>query len=113
MKRNQIIAVTLLLLFSTVALSAQEKNKKEISTVKFETSIDCENCVNTIMKNIPFEKGVKDVKCDLTTKEVTVQYQKDKNKPELLKRAIEKLGFTAREVTEKNKAEESPQGNRQ
>ena len=73
MKRNQIITVTLLLLFSSFALSAQEKGKKEISTVKFETSIDCENCVNTIMENIPFEKGVKDVKCDLNTKEAPVQ----------------------------------------
>jgi copper chaperone CopZ len=113
MKRNQIITVTLLLLFSSVALNAQEKNKKEISTVKFETSIDCENCVNTIMKNIPFEKGVKDVKCDLTTKEVTVHYQKDKNKPEQLKRAIEKLGFTASEVKENKKEEGDPEGNRQ
>ncbi|MBN2255075.1 MAG: heavy-metal-associated domain-containing protein [Deltaproteobacteria bacterium] len=113
MKRNQIVTVTLLLFFSSFALNAQEKNKKEISTVKFETSIDCENCVNTIMKNIPFEKGVKDVKCDLTTREVTVQYQKDKNKPEQLKRAIEKLGFTAKEVKEKSKADEPPQGNRQ
>lgn len=113
MKRNQIITLTLLLLFSSLALNAQEKNKKELSTVKFETSIDCENCVNTIMKNIPFEKGVKDVKCDLTTKEVTVQYQKDKNKPEQLKRAIEKLGFTAREVKARKKEEGVPQGNRQ
>jgi copper chaperone CopZ len=113
MKRNQIITVTLLLLFSSFALSAQEKNKKEISTVKFETSIDCENCVNTIMKNIPFEKGVRDVKCDLTTKEVTVQYQKDKNKPEQLQRAIEKLGFTASEVKENKKEEGDPQDNGQ
>ncbi len=113
MKKNQIITTALLLIFTSFALSAQEKGKKEISTVKFETSIDCENCVNTIMKNIPFEKGVKDVKCDLTTKEVTVQYQNDKNKPELLKRAIEKLGFTASEVKEKKKEEGDPEGNRQ
>ncbi|MEZ4996559.1 MAG: heavy metal-associated domain-containing protein [Bacteroidales bacterium] len=43
--------------------------------------MDCESCVNTIMKNIPFEKGVKDVKCDLTTKEVTVQYQRIRPPP--------------------------------
>lgn len=105
MTRNIIITTALILLFSSVSLSGQEKNKKDIATVKFETSIDCENCVNTIMKNVPFEKGVKDVKCDLETKEVTVQYQKDKNNPEQLKRAIEKLGYTAKVVPEKEKPE--------
>jgi len=103
MKRNIIITAVLFFLFTSVSLSGQEKSNKELATVKFETSIDCENCVNTIMKNIPFEKGVKDVKCDLTTKEVTVQYQKDKNKPEQLRRSIEKLGYTAKEVKEKEK----------
>ena len=101
MKRNIIITTVLLILFSSLSLSGQEKNKKELATVKFETSIDCDHCVSTIMKNIPFEKGVKDVKCDLTTKEVTIQFQKDKNKPEQLKKSLEKLGFTAKEVKEK------------
>ncbi|MCK7538252.1 MAG: heavy-metal-associated domain-containing protein [Marinilabiliales bacterium] len=105
MTRNIIITTAILLLFCSVSLSGQEKNKKDIATVRFETSIDCENCVNTIMKNVPFEKGVKDVKCDLETKEVTVQYQKDKNNPEQLKRSIEKLGYTAKVVPEKEKPE--------
>lgn len=108
MKRKIIITAALLFLFSSVSLIGQEKNKKELATVRFETSIDCENCVNTIMKNIPFEKGVKDVKCDLSTKEVTIQYQKDKNKPEQLKRSIEKLGFMAKEIKEKE--EGTPEG---
>lgn len=103
MKRNIIITAAMLLIFSTAILSAQDKAKKELSTVRYETSIDCENCVNTIMKNIPYIKGVKDVKCDLTTKEVAIQYQKDKAEPEKLKRAIEKLGYTAKEITEKEK----------
>ncbi len=113
MKTNFIVTAVLLFLFSSLALSAQEKNKKDLSTVRFATSIDCQNCVNTIMKNVPFEKGVKDVKCDLATKEVTVQYQKDKISPETLKRSIEKLGFTAKEVTEKKKEEGTPQTSRQ
>jgi copper chaperone CopZ len=112
MKRNSLFTALLLLFFSSVALTAQEKTKKELQTVRFETSIDCQNCVNTIMKNLPFIKGVKDVKCDLTTKEVTVQYQDGKTTPEVLKRSIEKLGYTAKEVTEKKKEEVSGQGNR-
>lgn len=108
MKRNIIITAALIFLFSAVSASGQDKNKKELATVRFETSVDCENCVSTIMKNIPFEKGVKDVKCDLSTKEVTIKYQKDKNKPEQLKRSIEKLGYTAKEIKEKDK--ETPEG---
>ena len=111
MKINALITTTILFLFTVVSLSAQEKNKKELTSVRFETSIDCEGCVNTIMKNIPFEKGVKDVKCDLTTKEVTVQYQKDKTTSETLRKSIEKLGYTAKEVTEKKKEEAAPKGN--
>lgn len=113
MKRNLLITALLLLIFSSVTLSAQEKNKKELQTVRFETSIDCENCVNTIMKNIPYIKGVKDVKCDLATKEVTIQYQDGKTTSELLKRSIEKLGYTAKEVTEKKKEEVTQQENQQ
>ncbi len=106
MKTKIIITAALLFLFSSVSLSGQEKNKKELATVRFVTSIDCDHCVSTIMKNIPFEKGVKDVKCDLSTKEVTIQYQKDKNKPEQLKRSIEKLGYTAKEIKEKGEGTE-------
>mgnify|MGYP001767291769 FL=1 len=109
MKRNHLITALVLLIFSSVTLSAQEKGKKELQTVRFETSIDCENCVNTIMKNIPYIKGVKDVKCDLATKEVTVKYQDGKTTPEVLKRSLEKLGYTAKEVNEKKKEEGAQQ----
>ncbi|MDX9727736.1 MAG: heavy metal-associated domain-containing protein [Bacteroidales bacterium] len=109
MKRNSLFTALLLFIFSSVALNAQEKTKKELQTVRFETSIDCENCVNTIMKNIPYIKGVKDVKCDLATKEVTVKYQDGKTSSEVLKRSIEKLGYTAKEVTEKKKEEGTQQ----
>jgi len=78
-------------------LTAQSKQKPE-ETVKYVTSIDCENCVNKIMSNLPQEKGIKDVKCDLKTKEVTVTYNKEKNNPEQIKRSIEKLGYNAKEV---------------
>ncbi len=109
MKRNHFITALLLIVFSSVALNAQDKSKKELQTVRFETSIDCENCVNTIMKNIPYIKGVKDVKCDLATKEVTVKYQDGKTTPEVLRRSLEKLGYTAKEVTEKKKEEGAQQ----
>jgi mercuric ion binding protein len=103
MKRNIILSTVILFLASVVAMNAQEKKSKDLSTVRFSTSIDCENCVNTIMKNVPFEKGVKDVACDLDTKEVTIRYKSDKTSPKLLKRAIEKLGYTAQELPDEGK----------
>ena len=93
--------ISILLAAFPVLMVAQEK-EKSTGTVKFTTSITCDNCVNKIMSNLPKEKGIKDVKCDLTTKEVTVTYQKDKNNPEQIKRSIEKLGYTAKEGTAEN-----------
>ncbi len=103
MKTDRLITTVLVLLFTVTSLTAQEKKNKDLTTVSFITSIDCENCVNTIMKNIPYEKGVKDVECNLETGAVTIQYQKEKNNNSTLKRAIEKLGYTAKEVTDKDK----------
>ena len=101
MRTIQRFFLMILFIAVPVIVIAQEKNKK-IETVKFITSIDCEDCVNKIMTNLPFEKGIKDVKCDLETKEVAVTFQKDKNNIEKIQRAIEKLGYTAKEVTAEN-----------
>jgi copper chaperone CopZ len=106
MKTIQKLFITILLFTIPVLLTAQDKDKTT-ETVKFETSIHCDNCVNKIMTNLPQEKGIKDVKCDLGTKEVTVTYQKDKNNPEEIKKAIEKLGYTAKQVTEEKEVKEN------
>lgn len=99
MKTLQKFFITILFAAVPFILTAQEK-AKTTETVKYKTSIECNNCVNKVMTNLPQEKGIKDVKCDLTTKEVTVTYQKDKNNPAEIKKAIEKLGYTAKQVTE-------------
>jgi copper chaperone CopZ len=101
MKPIQKIFIAILLFAVPLILTAQEK-EKTTEIVKFTTSIFCNNCVNKIMTNLPQEKGIKDVKCDLSTKEVAVTYQKDKNNPAEIKKAIEKLGYTAKLVTEEN-----------
>ncbi len=101
MKTLKNVLIALVISSLPVFVMGQEK-AKSLETVKFVTSIDCEACVNTIMTNLPFEKGIKDVKCDLKTKEIAVKYQKDKNNPEEIKKSIEKLGYTAKEVTAEN-----------
>ena len=106
MKPISKIVVVMFLALVPVLVSGQQKDKST-ETVKYSTSIDCENCVNKIMTNLPHEKGIKDVRCDLKTKEVTVTYSKGKNNSDGIKKAIEKLGYTARVVNpaepEKNK----------
>jgi copper chaperone CopZ len=98
MKTIQKVLLTIIMAAVPFMLTGQSKDKTT-STVKYATSIDCDHCVNKIMTNLPHEKGIKDVKCDLKTKEVAVTYQKDKNNPEQIKKSIEKLGYTAKEIT--------------
>jgi len=94
---KKLIRLTAVALLAALPLIASSQDKaKTTETVKYKTSIDCDECVKTIMSNLPQEKGIKDVKCDLKTKEVTVTYQKDKNNPDQIKRSLEKLGYSAK-----------------
>jgi copper chaperone CopZ len=96
MKTLKKLAALMLLIVFPVVLSAQEK-QKSTETVVYTTSISCKACVNKIMSNLPQEKGIKDVRCDLSNSQVAVTYQKDKTDPEQIKRSIEKLGYTAKQ----------------
>ncbi len=99
MKTMQKILIIALLAILPVSIIAQDKTKN-VETIRFSTSIDCAACVNKIMTNLPLEKGIKDVNCDLKTKEVAVAYQKDKNSAEGIQKSLEKLGFTAKQLKE-------------
>ncbi|WP_320018579.1 heavy metal-associated domain-containing protein [Labilibaculum manganireducens] len=81
-----------IILFTTAAF-AQKKEAKKVETVVFNVEMDCQECVNKIEKNIPFEKGVKDLKVDLKSKKVTVSYKTNATTKENLKKALEKLDF--------------------
>jgi copper chaperone CopZ len=93
---QRFFAIMVILGFPALAMS-QEK-AKNTETVKYKTSIDCADCVNKIMTNLPQEKGIKDVKCDLPTKEVTVTYNTEKSNPEQIRKSLEKLGYTAKAI---------------
>jgi copper chaperone CopZ len=103
MKTIKILTGILVFSMAITTLNAQEKENKKTEEVTFITSIDCEGCVNTVMDNLPQEKGVKNVVCDLETKKVTITYKKDKTDPEKLKRTLEKLGYTAKKVEDEKK----------
>lgn len=80
------------------ASSAQQEDKKEKVTVTYKVSMHCENCVEKITENISFLKGVEDLKVSLNQIIVAVTYNPAKTDEATLKKAIEKLGYTAEKV---------------
>lgn len=93
---KKLLVLVLMTMFA-VNTFAEEK-KKKVSEVTYKVEIDCQSCVNKIKKNIPFEKGVKDLKVDFEGQTVTVQYREDKTNKGNLKAAFEKLEFKAEEL---------------
>ena len=77
---------------STVALTQNvKKPKAEIKEVNFHVHLHCANCVKKVQDNIAFEKGVKDL--HVTTHSIVIKYDVSKTSEEVLKAAIEKLGY--------------------
>lgn len=97
------MAMTLTLFMVTVANTnsfAQKADKYD--ECKIKVSATCNGCKTKIEKNIAFEKGIKDINVDLKTKIATIKYKKDKNNPDNLLKAVEKLGYNAEIVKSKN-----------
>lgn len=88
MKIVKILFIALLCTLTALAVQAQKKGEK---TVTFNVKMHCASCQNKLEKNIPYEKGVKDLKVDLKANTVTVTFKEDKNSAEDIQKAIEKL----------------------
>lgn len=101
--KNLRYVIGVLLLLVSISTTAQKKDL--IKKVTFDVNLTCHHCEKVMMKNLPFEKGVKDVKVDLEKKEITLLFRDDKNSVALLQKAIEDLGYTAKEKAEPTKAE--------
>ncbi len=71
----------------------------------------CMSCKAKIEKNIPFEKGVKDLKVNQSEQEVTIQYRTDKTTEETLIKALKNLGVKIIDPEEKETAEPVKEGN--
>ena len=97
-----ILAVVFLLGIGTVSAQDKKKNNKEEQVV-FSVSMDCHNCEQKVKKNIPYEKGVKDLTTNLEKQLVTIKYQTNRTDKDKLQKSIEKLGFTCVEVKEQGK----------
>ena len=70
---------------------------KDIKRVVLNTNpeMHCSNCENRIKEGLRFEKGVSDIKTDLTTKTVTVTYDADKTSQQNIIAALAKINYAA------------------
>ncbi len=90
----------LFIFMATVAINANAQQNPNIKKVTYVCNFDCPSCEAKIMKNIPYEKGIKDVKINYEQKLVTVEYKKAKNTDAGIKQALEKLGYEVSVQTE-------------
>ncbi|MBQ2067724.1 MAG: cation transporter [Paludibacteraceae bacterium] len=89
------IILFLIALLPLMGLSAAKADRQ---TVVLTCDLHCQACCDKIMKNIAFEKGVKDIVCDLKTKTVKVTYDKTKTDLETLLKAFHKIGKPVSDV---------------
>ena len=94
------------ILYSVLCTPLFAKANKQV--VVLSCDIHCQGCCDKIMKNIAFEKGVKDIVCDLETKTVTVTFDANKTDVPTLLKAFEKIHKPA-EVVSQPKSAVSPQ----
>ena len=71
-------------------------DKQDKQVVVLSCDLHCQGCCDKIMKNIAYEKGVKDIVCDLKTKTVTVTFDANKTDIPTLLKAFDKIGKPAK-----------------
>ena len=75
---KQLVVALICAVFTLSTVYAQDAKKKKDTVTFFVEGMECANCQKKVEKNISFEKGVTDMKCDLTTRTVEVTYKTDK-----------------------------------
>ena len=87
----------LILLMALMPMVLAAKQDKQV--VVLSCDLHCQGCCDKIMKNIAYEKGVKDIVCDIKKKTVTVTYDANKTDIQTLLKAFEKIGKHAKVLT--------------
>lgn len=78
-----------MLLIGLIAATAMAQTE----TIIYQCNFDCPSCEEKVMKNIPYEKGVKAVEVDYNNKLVTVEFKEGKNTETGLQKALVGLGY--------------------
>jgi len=88
---KRIFFITLTLLVSICMMAAGSKRQ----TVILDVDLHCQGCITKIEKNIAFERGVKDLVCNLNAKTVTVTFDPAKTDVRHLQAAFAKINKPA------------------
>ncbi len=80
---------------------------KDIKTVVVTTQpqMHCESCEKKITGNLRFEKGVKQIECDIEGQRVTITYDADKTNSDAIIQSFGKFGYKATEIKTEKPAE--------
>ena len=106
---KKIIMIMMACLVSLGMMAAKE----ELQVVVLGCELHCQGCCDKVTKNIAFEKGVKDLTCDIKHQMVTVTYDANKTNVEKLLKAFDKIGKPARVITEDELNKQKEQEKRQ
>lgn len=95
------------ILVCAMMLTAMVGLAKDIKTVVVTTQpvMHCENCENKIKGNLRFEKGVKQIECNIDKQRVIITYDADKTNSEAIIQSFGKFGYKATEVKSEKPAE--------
>ncbi|MEG0796514.1 MAG: heavy-metal-associated domain-containing protein [Odoribacter sp.] len=99
MKTVKFVLILAAMLIAAISVDAQKKGEK---TVVFNANLHCASCKAKVEKNIPFEKGVKDLKVNMEAQTITIIFKEDKNTVENLQKAIEKLSVQIKGIAGAN-----------
>ena len=88
-------------------LTAVVSMAKDIKTVVVTTQpqMHCESCEKKITGNLRFEKGVKEIQCDIEGQRVTITYDADKTNSDASIQSFDKFGYKATEIKSEKPAE--------
>jgi len=84
-----------LFLSNVVNAQVANNNQKELAEVKILTSAKCGDCKSKIETALTKQSGVESASLDLTSKVVTVKYDKNKTSESVLTSAVKDSGYTA------------------
>ena len=91
MRKSIFLTILVFVLGSLFVAQPVSAAKADKQVVVLSCDLHCQGCCDKIMKNIAYEKGVKDIVCDLKTKTVTVTYDAAKTDVPTLLKAFEKI----------------------
>ena len=96
MKRLIIFLMAILPIAFVLSTAEAKPNKQKVVLYVY---LHCQDCCDKIMKNIPFDKelknGVKDIVFDMEAQTVTVTYDANKTDVPALQKAFAKIGKPA------------------